>query len=186
MRVLLLAATAAALASGETTVCADAIHSRVTGRVMRSAAALATELFADTGVRLVWKITEAGKRTSVHDRDPCEGAGRRVLLVVSRFSPREGPGTVLGEASLPGSVTAYYHRIENYGRRTNMPADVLLGYVIAHELGHLLLRSQSHMENGVMRADWRPHELAAMLDRRLRFDRGITGDSRRPTDGGAP
>ena len=67
-------------------------------------------------------------------------------------------------------MTAYYHRIESYARRTHVPADVLLGYVLAHELGHVLLRSDSHTAGGLMRADWRPHELAAMLDRHLGFD----------------
>jgi hypothetical protein len=152
------------------TVCADAIYSRVPGSVMLSAVELATGLFRDTGIHIEWKLTESGQRSRVDPNDPCDKADLRVLVVASRFSPREGAETVLGEASLRGSVLAYYHRIENYARRSHLQSNVLLGYVMAHELGHVLLRSTSHRDAGLMRAEWRPQELAGMLKGRLQFD----------------
>ena len=40
-----------------------------------------------------------------------------------------------------------------------MPVQALLGYAIAHELGHLLLASNAHNTKGLMRPIWRDHEL---------------------------
>jgi hypothetical protein len=153
------------------TVCADAIHSRVPASVMQSAVQVSRSLFQETGVQVYWKITQAGRRTKVQPEDPCDRANLRVVIVASRFSPRGGNTSVLGEASLHGNVVAYYHRIEDYARRTRMPSDVVFGYVLAHELGHVILGTNSHAEEGVMRAEWRPHELTAMLDGHLRFDK---------------
>jgi hypothetical protein len=45
----------------------------------------------------------------------------------------------------------------------------LLGHVMAHEIGHLLLRSSAHSSEGLMRADFRPSDLKKAAQRRLRF-----------------
>ena len=44
----------------------------------------------------------------------------------------------------------------------------VLGAVIAHELGHLLLRSDEHGD-GIMRADWQSDAARAIVQRRLVF-----------------
>jgi hypothetical protein len=48
-------------------------------------------------------------------------------------------------------------------------ADELLGCVIAHELGHLLL-GPGHVPGGVMQAHWSGNELDALRQRRLKFN----------------
>jgi hypothetical protein len=45
----------------------------------------------------------------------------------------------------------------------------LLGEVMAHEIGHLLLRSSIHSSEGIMRADYRPSDLKNAGQRQLRF-----------------
>jgi len=45
----------------------------------------------------------------------------------------------------------------------------LLGYVIAHELAHLLLGPSSHSSHGVMRDPWSGKELLAAEQRGLSF-----------------
>ena len=47
--------------------------------------------------------------------------------------------------------------------------DQLLGYTIAHELGHLLI-GRGHRPNGIMRAAWGKPELEALKQRRLKFN----------------
>jgi len=46
---------------------------------------------------------------------------------------------------------------------------VLLGCVMSHEIGHLLLHSASHSSGGLMRADFRPEDLKKAEQRQLRF-----------------
>ena len=45
----------------------------------------------------------------------------------------------------------------------------LLGYVMAHEIGHVLLHSTTHSSEGLMRAEYRPADLKKAGQRRLRF-----------------
>ena len=45
---------------------------------------------------------------------------------------------------------------------------VLLGFVMAHELGHLLLGA-GHTPNGVMQAAWSQKQMDALRQRWLRF-----------------
>jgi len=49
--------------------------------------------------------------------------------------------------------------VERLSRRTLLSKQLLLGHVMAHELGHLLLGSNSHSERDLMREMWWPDEL---------------------------
>lgn len=64
----------------------------------------------------------------------------------------------------------FYHRVAELGERGwGMPAYEILGYAMAHEVGHLLLGPNSHSPTGIMRATWDARELQAMSHRRLMF-----------------
>lgn len=65
---------------------------------------------------------------------------------------------------------AYFEAIKDLAGQYRADAGTLLGYVIVHELGHLLL-GPGHVANGVnvMRAKWTPDELRALNQRWLRF-----------------
>lgn len=68
----------------------------------------------------------------------------------------------------PGSpvANAMYDRIREIAHHYRLPCGVMLGYVMAHELGHLLLPAHSHSEEGLMRASMDMRLAAA---RKLRF-----------------
>ena len=46
-----------------------------------------------------------------------------------------------------------------------MPA--LLGRVMAHEIGHILLGTHAHSRTGIMRAVWTDHELSTAASQEL-------------------
>ena len=50
-----------------------------------------------------------------------------------------------------------------------VPVGILLGYVIAHELGHVLEGVDRHSAEGIMQARWKHAELERMLIRRFPF-----------------
>jgi len=57
-------------------------------------------------------------------------------------------------------VEAVYRRIVSEAKTAGIEAQVVLAYVIAHEIGHVLLQSSQHAAVGIMRAhynaeDWR-------------------------------
>jgi hypothetical protein len=83
---------------------------------------------------------------------------------------RETPGdpqarSPLGFAYVDGAAgkgvlaTVFINRLEALARRAGADPGELLGRTMAHEAGHLLLGTTSHSPNGLMRAEWREHEV---------------------------
>ena len=54
----------------------------------------------------------------------------------------------------------FYEGIENLRRETFVDPAIILGHVAGHEIGHLLLGTNSHSAGGIMRAHWKMEELA--------------------------
>ncbi len=81
----------------------------------------------------------------------------------------------LGLALVPWQHTAaYLSRIRETAARNSTAIDVpiLLGYVMAHEIGHVLLGSNAHASSGVMAGNFTRRDLKAASQRRLRFTAG--------------
>ena len=55
-------------------------------------------------------------------------------------------------------LTVFYHRVDELAT-DGYPADRILGHVIAHEVGHILLGSGAHSDIGIMRGAWSRHDL---------------------------
>jgi hypothetical protein len=64
---------------------------------------------------------------------------------------------------------AYFASINLSAEQLDVERDVLLGLVIAHELGHLLL-GPGHVPDGIMHGSWQVREALAMRKRWLRFN----------------
>jgi len=63
----------------------------------------------------------------------------------------------------------FYERARQIHESNNVPVAAVLGHAIAHEIGHLLLGTNSHSATGIMRARWQPAELARVSKGRLFF-----------------
>ena len=76
----------------------------------------------------------------------------------------------LSPAGIGSQADVFYSRIAAF-RESSPSAElrVLLGYAMAHELGHLLLGLNSHSPTGLMRADWRTKDLIDMARGGLGF-----------------
>jgi hypothetical protein len=87
----------------------------------------------------------------------------RLALRVVPYSG-DSKNEVFGEAFLSAEGTGCYSDVF-YDRAVGLNADWhvsltdILGNVMAHELGHLLLGSNSHTATGIMRARWQAEEL---------------------------
>ena len=73
--------------------------------------------------------------------------------------------TALGEA-LPCQLgrdgclaSVFYSRVRQHVEDPAVPLHTVLGHAIAHELGHLLLGSNSHDETGIMQRKWSRQKL---------------------------
>jgi hypothetical protein len=77
---------------------------------------------------------------------------------------------VLAYSLVPGpNMTVYAPEVAALSRNTGVDGGVLLGIVMAHEIGHVLLNSNSHSAQGIMVARWRAEDLRAAERRALRF-----------------
>ena len=63
----------------------------------------------------------------------------------------------------------FYERIEEMHQRSRVNLPSLLGDVAAHEIGHLLLGTNSHAASGIMRARWQNEELGSISTGTLFF-----------------
>jgi hypothetical protein len=65
----------------------------------------------------------------------------------------------------------FFSRVRETAARSAALIDVsdLLGYVMAHEIGHVLLHSTAHSSEGLMRKEFRPGDLKKAGQRLLKF-----------------
>jgi hypothetical protein len=75
-------------------------------------------------------------------------------------------------------VLVYYAGIKAFRAATTVPTGELLGCVIAHELGHLLLGTASHSPAGLMSGVWQDAELQQAVRHNLLFTSGEGGRMR--------
>jgi hypothetical protein len=108
---------------------------------------------------------------------PCDAppAGEYVIRIV-RTADTSGRGPrPLGEALVniaTGSAafaTIYFQRVHRLSQAAGADEAQVLGYAIAHELGHLLLASHVHSDQGLMRPQWQERDLRRRRDTDWRF-----------------
>jgi hypothetical protein len=81
------------------------------------------------------------------------------------------------------NATILYRRVTKVAAEHGVPIGTLLAHAIAHEIGHVLLRSSSHTKNGLMAGGWdnaqfqrvRHGELFFKRDEAERMEASITG-----------
>jgi hypothetical protein len=101
-----------------------------------------TRIFAEAGVTIRW--TDTGPRFTVSIVPQVLGYARAGSPVM---------GVALRKAD-GGIAQIFLKQVRNFSREHRVDVGVLLAYVIAHELGHLLLPGTPHSATGLMRADW--------------------------------
>ena len=108
----------------------------------------ATRVFQLSGITLVWVDAKTGQV-------PC----LTVRIVTRPVSAKTRNPHMLGvapstEEARGINVWIFYPRIKAYSADLGMHASQLLGHVMAHEMGHLLLPYGAHALAGVMRPEW--------------------------------
>lgn len=116
------------------------------------------------GIEPVWRPCYAAA---------CSTPPRRGEVIVriasaTRLSERDSLGfSFVDPAGQAGTLaTIYQDRVRTLAAASRVDEGQLLGRVIAHEIGHLLLGTSAHAESGLMRAHW----LGGELQRQRRAD----------------
>jgi hypothetical protein len=129
----------------------------------------ASMIFRQTGIVTAWVNCSAASL-----KGPCRPSGPSQFILHIVAHGKTSSDAVFGVAFLGTDGTGrycdvFYDRIEKMHLGSGASPARLLGTVAAHEIGHLLLGSQSHSPVGVMSARWREEELRRVSMGSLRF-----------------
>ena len=129
----------------------------------------AAEVFGHAGAEIVWlEGLSTGDRTGTIGVDGQPMTSRYFVLniVTRRQAARVARGMEPLGFAMPCSAEdpvcrayVFYDRVEDLAKNEGLPADQVLGYVLAHELGHLFLGPHCHTSDGIMRGIWGSKDL---------------------------
>jgi len=138
----------------------------VAPRTLNAAIVLVQEILLNAGVDTCWERglenPDEVRFTDLRGAAPSQRlyADQRGYLAVrilrdepeTRFPGALGYALPFAQAGPHAFV--YYHRIERI--QLSVPSSVtrMLGHALAHEIGHVLLESTEHSENGLMKGRW--------------------------------
>ena len=134
-------------------------------------------VFRSAGVTIVWRDCDTFPTAAELEREPWF----IVRLRTGKPPLTAGPASldVMGKAFVEdhggGTMAdAYFQAIQARSEHHQGDSGLLLGFVMAHELGHLLL-GPGHTPEGVMQAAWGQKQMDALRQRWLRFtEKGAT------------
>jgi hypothetical protein len=132
--------------------------SPATAETVQKAQAECTRMFALAGIKLSWM--------NVSGDISWEGPLVVLRAVILPQAPSSRGRNVLGTA-LPGKIGglqlfAYYDRVVHLGWSADVAVERVLAAALAHEIGHMLLRTSEHAAAGLMRGDWSKRELTEL------------------------
>jgi hypothetical protein len=131
--------------------------------LLHGALAEAARIYRRSGVTIEWQAPDGPRQVDtvhlhVQARDRISGLGRAVLGTAPR-----------GEDESGRIAYVFVQPVEGLANLGGVDPALLLGAVIAHEVGHLLLPDRGHSEEGLMRAGWGEAEALAAARGLLRF-----------------
>lgn len=138
---------------------------RLLGRAEREAG----RILAEAGLRIIWvNCPMIDSFSSVRDpcREPLE-ATDVVLRVLPEVNKAKFQDAQFGFAVVPILASVYYEKVMQLAMSDE--AMLILGCVIAHELGHLLPGSDSHSRTGIMQSRWDRKQVHQAATGRLLF-----------------
>jgi hypothetical protein len=120
----------------------------VPSNVLAHAKMEAARIYQPLGLNLTWRNVADEQRRHLFT----------IKIVAAPSSPelhRRALGVANTSEGLNGRTAyAFYKRIRDFSGMHRVDISAILGGVIAHELGHLLLPSRSHSRSGLMSSAW--------------------------------
>ena len=138
----------------------------VSAATLQKGQAVAAQILAEAGIMLRWVDCPCEK-----PRPDATTLSLRIIpkLFGSTSSTFRSDHLGFAAATEEGGVlaTVFYDRIQSVGKGGDLSN--LLGLATAHELGHLLLGSKAHTDEGIMRPRWTGKLLRESHPRHFRF-----------------
>ena len=141
---------------------------------MNSAEETASRIFAQSGIELHW-LPCGREEESVEEQRACIQTcfPEHLHVHIVNSNPHLN-GSVFGISyfsadGIGSQADVFYTKIASFHGVSSVEPGTLLGHAMAHELGHLLLGSNSHSLTGLMCANWRTKDLIHMEQGGLLF-----------------
>jgi hypothetical protein len=144
-------------------------HAHVPSSTLAQAKKEASRIYRQAGVEVAWldrplSAEQAQGQTNYLEQLGHTGFVMKILprsmavhLQIRDAALGYAPPCREGESGCIAHVL--YHKVEDLAKGGNASLSQILGLAIAHELGHLLLRSNAHFPSGIMQAQWRAKDL---------------------------
>jgi len=147
-------------------------YSVAPSEVLVKAQAEASRIFARSGIELAW--TYCPPRRSVVSNPTCdsEAAGEIRMRVLGHQLNNVFQDSIFGFAIAPTFATVYYdsaHLLVETASDSESYLPVVLGGLMAHEIGHLLLGENQHTVSGIMQARWDILQIQQLMKGALQF-----------------
>lgn len=115
---------------------------QVPARVLEQSQQAVRDIFAGAGLTVRW--TESAPRFTV-----------QIVAQVLGYARAASPVMGVAFRRTNGSTAqVFFRQVQDFARAYHVDLSTLLAYVIAHEVGHLLLPTLAHSPTGVMQAAW--------------------------------
>jgi hypothetical protein len=137
-------------------------HAGAPPEVLTVAERAAARVFDQIAIQTSWHVSGLKAGSGLDQIEDDLGSAIIVSLLSEPMELQmKAPPTVMGIA-VPGGRLAkiMYGRVEGMAQAVNTDLATVLGHVIAHEIGHLLLSRDAHSSGGIMSATLNP-QLAA-------------------------
>lgn len=172
----------------------------VNTRTLRGAIAQANRLFRMADIQISWRQV-SGKPIQSPEMDNggvgCSQTNQRPYIVMvaiqhASAARSEALGVARPFANTGTQIVIFVDRVEALARHVNTEDYIILGHIMAHEIGHVLLHSSEHARIGLMQAQFgwaswrlasrglllfRPEEAERMKEGLVRFQN--CGDTRK-------
>lgn len=155
----------------------------ITARVINYAAATpatiakaehqADRILGEAGLHVIWLDCPLGQSAGILS-DLCQQPLKPTEIVLRVLSDHRRNGIqedAFGFAVLPALASVYYEHAVYLARSqgTEFEVSTILGCVMAHEIGHLLLGSNSHSDTGIMQGQWERKQFRQLMWGNLHF-----------------
>src|SRR6185503_1967607 len=146
---------------------------------LKTAQRVTAEAFREAGIVITWvKCSRASDRSpmgkSPRCAEPPDSADVMVRIVSGPRDPTTYPNalgfSLVSEGrEAPRLATVFADRVLSFAQSAATNAGAVLGLAMAHEIGHVLLNTNTHANNGLMRAMWFRSGLQRAARREARF-----------------
>jgi len=147
---------------------------QVPSDTLRRAEQQAARIFSRAGFDVTWlNCTHVNSGRGAAACNEIDAPGHLALRITARLASSTSDAA-FGVAFLAADGTGRYSdvfwkRAQELHANSNVDLGEILGSVMAHEMGHLLLGSNAHAINGIMRAHWESGELSRIAMGTLLF-----------------